>query len=121
VAAVVLGGVASPAAAGNVLGVVATAVILIMLNPILTAMGINSNNAQVIQGVLIAGVMMIGGLVVTLLSGESVMSQSNASAQSMANQKAASARSPAAGPASPNDPTIVLVGVLIILVLADRC
>jgi len=26
-------------------------------------MGINSNNAQVIQGVLIAGVMMVGGLV----------------------------------------------------------
>ena len=34
-----------------------------MLNPILTAMGINANSAQVIQGVLIAGVMMIGGLV----------------------------------------------------------
>lgn len=63
VAAVVLGGVALTGGSGNVLGVVATAVILIMLNPILTAMGINSNNAQVIQGVLIAGVMMIGGLV----------------------------------------------------------
>jgi ribose transport system permease protein len=25
-------------------------------------MGVNSNNAQVIQGVLIAGVMMVGGL-----------------------------------------------------------
>ena len=63
VAAIVLGGVALTGGTGNVLGVVATAVILIMLNPILTAMGINSNNAQVIQGVLIAGVMMIGGLV----------------------------------------------------------
>ena len=63
VAAVVLGGVALTGGSGNVLGVVSTAVILIMLNPILTAMGINSNNAQVIQGVLIAGVMMIGGLV----------------------------------------------------------
>lgn len=63
VAAIVLGGVALTGGVGNVLGVVATAVILIMLNPILTAMGINSNNAQVIQGVLIAGVMMVGGLV----------------------------------------------------------
>ncbi|MCB0041541.1 MAG: hypothetical protein KDE23_17755, partial [Caldilinea sp.] len=63
VAAVVLGGVALTGGTGNVLGVVATAVILIMFNPILIAMGINSNNAQVIQGVLIAGVMMVGGLV----------------------------------------------------------
>ncbi|MEZ4869946.1 MAG: ABC transporter permease [Caldilineaceae bacterium] len=63
VAAVVLGGIALTGGVGSVLGVVATAVILIMLNPILTAMGINANNAQVIQGVLIAGVMMIGGLV----------------------------------------------------------
>jgi ribose transport system permease protein len=63
VAAIVLGGVALTGGAGSVLGVVATAVILIMLNPILTAMGINANSAQVIQGVLIAGVMMIGGLV----------------------------------------------------------
>ncbi len=63
VAAIVLGGVALTGGSGSVLGVVATAVILIMLNPILTAMGINANSAQVIQGVLIAGVMMIGGLV----------------------------------------------------------
>jgi ribose transport system permease protein len=33
-----------------------------MLNPILVAMGVNANTAQVIQGALIAGVMMIGGL-----------------------------------------------------------
>lgn len=62
VAAVVLGGIALTGGIGSVLGVVAAAIILIMLNPILTAMGINPNNAQVIQGVLIAGVMMIGGL-----------------------------------------------------------
>jgi ribose transport system permease protein len=62
VAAVVLGGIALTGGTGNVLGVVATAVILVMLNPILIAMGINSNNAQVIQGALIAGVMMVGGL-----------------------------------------------------------
>jgi ribose transport system permease protein len=62
VAAIVLGGVALVGGTGSVLGVVAAAVILIMLNPILSAMGIDPNSAQVIQGVLIAGVMMIGGL-----------------------------------------------------------
>jgi ribose transport system permease protein len=66
VAAVVLGGIALTGGIGNVFGVVATAVILIMLNPILIAMGVNSNNAQVIQGILIAGVMMVGGLVALL-------------------------------------------------------
>lgn len=66
VAAIVLGGIALTGGVGSVLGVVAAAIILIMLNPILTAMGINPNNAQVIQGVLIAGVMMVGGLVALL-------------------------------------------------------
>ena len=66
VAAIVLGGVALTGGEGSVLGVVATAVTLIMLNPILTAMGIDSNSAQVIQGVLIAGVMMCGGLAILL-------------------------------------------------------
>lgn len=66
VAAVVLGGVALTGGTGSVLGVVATAIILIMLNPILTAMGILANNAQVIQGVLIAGVMMVGGIATVL-------------------------------------------------------
>ncbi|MBI3960412.1 MAG: ABC transporter permease [Chloroflexi bacterium] len=66
VAAIVLGGVALSGGEGSVLGVVATAVTLIMLNPILTAMGIDSNSAQVIQGVLIAGVMMFGGLAALL-------------------------------------------------------
>ena len=63
VAAIVLGGIALTGGAGQIFGVVATSIILIMLNPILSAMGVNSNNAQVIQGVLIAGVMMVGGLV----------------------------------------------------------
>lgn len=62
VAAIVLGGIALTGGVGSVIGVVAAAVILIMLNPILSAMGINPNNAQVIQGLLIAGVMMVGGL-----------------------------------------------------------
>ena len=64
VAAVVLGGIALTGGVGHIFGVVATSVILIMLNPILSAMGVNSNNAQVIQGILIASVMMVGGLVV---------------------------------------------------------
>ncbi len=66
VAAVVLGGIALTGGTGSVLGVVAAAVILIMLNPILSAMGINANSAQVIQGVLIAGVMVFAGLVALL-------------------------------------------------------
>ena len=66
VAAVVLGGVALVGGTGLVLGVVAAGVILIMLNPILSAMGIDPNNAQIIQGLLIAGVMMVGGLVTLL-------------------------------------------------------
>jgi len=63
VAAVVLGGVALVGGTGSVLGVVAAAVTLVMLIPILIARGVETNNALVIQGVLIAGVMMIGGLV----------------------------------------------------------
>lgn len=66
VAAIVLGGVALTGGTGSVLGVVAAAVILIMLSPILSAVGIDPNSAQVIQGVLIAGVMMFGGLVILL-------------------------------------------------------
>ena len=66
VAAVVLGGVALAGGTGLVLGAVAAGVILIMLNPILSAMGIDPNNAQIIQGLLIAGVMMVGGLVTLL-------------------------------------------------------
>jgi ribose transport system permease protein len=66
VAAVVLGGIALTGGSGSVIGVVAAGVILIMLNPILTSMGIDPNSAQVIQGVLIAGVMMIGGVATVL-------------------------------------------------------
>ncbi len=66
IAAVVLGGVALTGGTGLVLGVVAAGIILIMLNPILSAMGINPNNAQILQGVLIATVMMVGGLVTVL-------------------------------------------------------
>jgi len=62
VAAIVLGGIALTGGVGSVIGVVAAAVILIMLNPILSAVGIDPNSAQVIQGLLIAGVMMVGGV-----------------------------------------------------------
>lgn len=63
VAAVVLGGVALTGGTGSVIGAIAAAVTLVMLSPILSAVGVDSNNAQVIQGMLIAGVMMVGGLV----------------------------------------------------------
>jgi ribose transport system permease protein len=63
VAAVVLGGVALTGGRGSVLGMVPAAIILIMLNPILSSVGIDPNSAQVIQGILIAAVVMVGGLV----------------------------------------------------------
>jgi len=66
VAAVVLGGVALTGGVGSVLGVVAAAVIFVMLSPFLSALGIDPNSAQVVQGVLITGVMMVGGLAIVL-------------------------------------------------------
>lgn len=63
VAAVVLGGIALTGGVGSVVGAIAAAITLVVLIPVLSAVGVDSNNAQVIQGVLIAGVMMIGGLV----------------------------------------------------------
>ena len=62
VAAVVLGGIALTGGVGSVVGAVAAGVILFVLNPILTAMGINPNTAQVIQGALIVVVMMVAGV-----------------------------------------------------------
>lgn len=61
VAAIVLGGVALTGGTGSVIGVVAAAVILFFLNPILSAKGIDPNTAQVMQGSLIVIVMMIAG------------------------------------------------------------
>ena len=75
VAAVVLGGVALTGGVGSVPGVVAAAIILVMLNPILSAMGVNPNNAQVIQGVFDCGGDDVGWLV-SLAAGASLMSQS---------------------------------------------
>lgn len=63
VAAVVLGGIVLTGGEGSIVGAVAAGVILFTLNPILSAMGINPNTVQVIQGALIVAVMMVAGLV----------------------------------------------------------
>jgi len=62
VAAIVLGGVALTGGVGSVVGAVAAAIIVFFLSPILSAMGIDPNTAQVVQGSLIALVMMLAGL-----------------------------------------------------------
>lgn len=62
VAAVVLGGIALTGGVGSVIGAVAAGVVLFVLNPILTAMGVNPNTAQVIQGAIIVLVMMVAGV-----------------------------------------------------------
>jgi len=62
VAAVVLGGIALTGGLGSVVGAVAAGIVLFILNPILTTMGINPNTAQVIRGALIVAVMMVAGL-----------------------------------------------------------
>jgi ribose transport system permease protein len=62
VAAIVLGGIALTGGIGSVIGAVAAGIVLFFLNPVLTAMGIDPNRAQVIQGLLIVLVMMVAGL-----------------------------------------------------------
>lgn len=62
VAAIVLGGVALTGGIGSVVGAVAAAIIVFFLSPILSAMGIDPNTAQVVQGALIVAVMMVAGL-----------------------------------------------------------
>jgi ribose transport system permease protein len=62
VAAVVLGGIALTGGIGSVIGAVAAGVILFILYPILTAMSIDPNTSQVIQGLLVVAVMMVAGL-----------------------------------------------------------
>ncbi len=63
VAAIVLGGVALTGGIGSVVGAAAAGIILFTLSPILSAMGIDPNTAQVVQGVLIVVVMMIAGVI----------------------------------------------------------
>lgn len=62
VAAVVLGGVALTGGVGSAVGAVAAGVALFLLSPILTGLRVDPNQAQVVQGVLIVLVVMIGGL-----------------------------------------------------------
>ena len=59
---IVLGGVALTGGIGSVIGAVAAGIILFFLNPILTAMGVDPNRAQIIRGLLIVLVMMLAGL-----------------------------------------------------------
>lgn len=63
VAAIVLGGVALTGGIGSVVGAAVAGIVLFALSPVLSAMGVDPNTAQVIQGVLIVAVMMIAGIV----------------------------------------------------------
>lgn len=63
VAAIVLGGIALTGGVGSVVGATAAGLVLFTLNPLLSAMRIDPNTAQVIQGALIVVVMMIAGIV----------------------------------------------------------
>jgi ribose transport system permease protein len=63
VAAIVLGGVALTGGIGSVIAVIPAGLILFFLSPILTAMGVDPNSAQVVQGVLIVLVMMVTGII----------------------------------------------------------
>ena len=63
VAAIVLGGIALTGGVGSVVGAAAAGIILFTLAPVLTAMGVDPNTAQVIQGILIVVVMMVAGII----------------------------------------------------------
>lgn len=62
VAAVVLGGVSLAGGRGGMAGPAAAAFVLILLNTMLTDLGVDQNYSQVIQGGLIVLVVLIGGL-----------------------------------------------------------
>lgn len=62
VAAIVLGGIALTGGTGSVVGAAAAGILLFTLSPTLSAMGIDPNTAQVIQGALIVVVMMVAGI-----------------------------------------------------------
>jgi ribose transport system permease protein len=63
VAAIVLGGIALTGGVGSLVGAAAAGIILFTLSPFLSAMGIDPNTAQVIQGTLIVVVMMAAGMI----------------------------------------------------------
>lgn len=62
VAAIVLGGIALTGGTGSLVGAAAAGIILFTLSPFLSALGVDPNTAQVIQGVLIVVVMMAAGI-----------------------------------------------------------
>jgi ribose transport system permease protein len=64
VAAVVLGGVSLLGGVGGLIGPIVAAFILTLVKTILVLRGVDQNWAQVIQGALIVGVVMVGGLAI---------------------------------------------------------
>ncbi|MGH3683098.1 MAG: ABC transporter permease, partial [Natronosporangium sp.] len=62
-AAVVLGGILLGGGVGSVIGAAGAGIIFFTLSPILTAMGIDPNTAQVVRGGVIVAVMVVAGLV----------------------------------------------------------
>lgn len=63
VAAIVLGGVALTGGIGSVVGAAAAGIVLFILSPVLSSLGVDPNTAQVIQGSLIVVVMMVAGII----------------------------------------------------------
>jgi ribose transport system permease protein len=61
VAAVVLGGVSLLGGVGGLVGPIAAAFVLTLVKTVLIIRGVDQNWAQVIQGAIIVGVMMVGG------------------------------------------------------------
>ena len=64
VAAIVLGGVSLIGGIGGLIGPIAAALILTLTKTILVLRGVDQNWTQVIQGLLIIGVVMVGGLAI---------------------------------------------------------
>jgi ribose/xylose/arabinose/galactoside ABC-type transport system permease subunit len=62
VAAIVVGGVSLTGGRGSMLGAVAAAFILTLVNTILTFLGMDPNYSIVIQGALVVVVVMVAGL-----------------------------------------------------------
>jgi ribose transport system permease protein len=61
-AAVVLGGIILGGGMGSVVGAAGAGIVFFTLSPILTAMGVDPNTAQVVRGVVIVAVMVAAGL-----------------------------------------------------------
>lgn len=61
-AAVVLGGIILGGGTGSVIGAAGAGIVFFTLSPILTAMGVDPNTAQVVRGVVIVAVMVAAGL-----------------------------------------------------------